>query len=158
MVKVKMTRYCFIKGKQYSVGDIAEVIENDARYLMAIEKAVTYVGNPEPKMVKKGRKQMDLVADIRTMLNDFGVSATLTDVSAGTSTTVKGIFSNESEEVDVGDVQVEITEPHFNCVYDDVSHAVENDTIVISGTTYKIAGAIKKDVSGYEAILILKNS
>jgi len=54
---------------------------------------------------------MDLVADIRTMLNDFGVSATLTDVSASTSTTVKGIFSNESEEVDVGDIQVEVTEP-----------------------------------------------
>ena len=101
---------------------------------------------------------MDLVADIRTMLNDFGVSATLSDVSAGTSTTIKGIFSNESEEVDVGDIQVEVTEPHFNCVYDDVSHAVENDTIAISGTTYKIAGAIKKDISGYEAILILKNS
>ena len=47
---------------------------------------------------------MDQASDIRTMLNDFGVSATLTDVSAGTSSTVKGIFSNESEEVDVGDV------------------------------------------------------
>jgi len=42
---------------------------------------------------------MDLVADIRMMLNDFGVSATLTDVSASTSITVKGIFLNESEEV-----------------------------------------------------------
>ena len=70
---------------------------------------------------------MDQASDIRTMLNDFGVSATLTDVSAGTSSTVKGIFSNESEEVDVGDVQVEVTEPHFICVYADVSHAVEND-------------------------------
>jgi len=50
-------------------------------------------------------------ADIRAMLNDFGVSATLTDVSASTSITVKGIFSNESEEVDVGDIQVEVTEP-----------------------------------------------
>jgi hypothetical protein len=101
---------------------------------------------------------MDLVADIRKMLIDFGVSATLTDVSAGTSSTVKGIFSNESEEVDVGDVQVEISEPHFNCVYDDVSHAIENDTLLIGSTTWRIAGAIKKDVSGYEAILILKNS
>ena len=40
---------------------------------------------------------MDLLADIRMMLNDFGVSATLTDVSASTSITVKGIFSTESE-------------------------------------------------------------
>lgn len=54
---------------------------------------------------------MDQVADIRTMLNDFDISAVLTDVSTSTSTTVKGIFSNESEEVDVGDIQVEVTEP-----------------------------------------------
>ncbi len=101
---------------------------------------------------------MDMASDIRKMLIDFGVSATLTDVSAGTSSTVKGIFSNESEEVDVGDVQIEVTEPHFNCVYGDVSHAIENDTLLIGSTTYKIAGAIKKDISGYEAILILKNS
>ena len=158
MVKVKITRDCFIKGKAYGVGEIAEVIEKDRDLLFAIDKAMAYDGKPEPKMVKKGRRQMDLVADIRTMLNDFGVSATLTDVSAGTATTVKGIFSNESEEVDVGDIQVEVTEPHFNCVYSDVSHAVENDTLLIGSTTYKIAGAIKKDISGYEAILILKNS
>ena len=45
------------------------------------------------------------------MLNNFDISAVLSDVSASTSTTVKGIFSNESEEVDVGDIQVEVTEP-----------------------------------------------
>ena len=110
MVKVKITRDCAIKGKHYSVGDIAEDIEKDADMLKGIEKAVDYMGYHEPTPKKKGRKQMDQVADIRTMLNDFGVSATLTDVSAGTSSTVKGIFTNESEEVNVGDVQVEATE------------------------------------------------
>ena len=54
---------------------------------------------------------MDQVVDIRTMLNNFDISAVLSDVSTSTSTTVKGIFSNESEEVDVGDIQVEVTEP-----------------------------------------------
>ena len=54
---------------------------------------------------------MDQVVDIRTMLNNFDISAELSDVSTSTSTTVKGIFLNESEEVDVGDIQVEVTEP-----------------------------------------------
>ena len=36
---------------------------------------MAYDGKPEPKMVKKGKKQVDQVVDIRTMLNDFGVSA-----------------------------------------------------------------------------------
>jgi len=56
MVKVKITRDCFIKGKSYGVGQIAEVIEKDAHYLMAIEKGMAYDGKPEPKMVKKGRR------------------------------------------------------------------------------------------------------
>ena len=49
MVKVKITRDCSIEGKHYSEGDLAEVIEKDARYLMAIGKAMAYDGKPEPK-------------------------------------------------------------------------------------------------------------
>jgi len=56
MVKVKITRDCFIKGKSYGAGQIAEVIEKDRDLLIAIEKAVAYDGKPEPKMDKKGRK------------------------------------------------------------------------------------------------------
>ncbi len=49
MVKVKITRDCSIEGKHYSEGDLAEAIEKDARYLMAIGKAMGYDGKPEPK-------------------------------------------------------------------------------------------------------------
>ena len=56
MVKIKITRDCFIKGKSYGAGDIAEVIEKDSRYLMAIVKAMAYDGKPEPKKVKKDKK------------------------------------------------------------------------------------------------------
>ena len=44
MVKVKITRDCSIKGKYYGVGAIAEVIEKYRDLLIAIEKAVAYVG------------------------------------------------------------------------------------------------------------------
>ena len=56
MVKVKITRDCSIEGKHYSEGDLEEVIEKDARYLMAIGKAMAYDGKPEPKKVKKDKK------------------------------------------------------------------------------------------------------
>ena len=56
MHKVKITRDCFIKGKSYGAGEIAEVTEKDTHYLMAIGKAMAYDGKPESKMVKKGRK------------------------------------------------------------------------------------------------------
>ena len=55
MHKIKITRDCFIKGKPYGAGEIAEVIEKDAHYLMAIGKAVAYDGKPEPKWLKRAR-------------------------------------------------------------------------------------------------------
>ena len=78
---------------------------------------------------------MDQVADLRMMLNDFGVFATLTDVSASSSSTVKGVFDNGTELVEIGDIDVEATAPKFTCVYSDVSHAVENGTLAISGAS-----------------------
>ena len=62
MHKIKITRDCFIKGKSYGAGDIAEVIEKDAHYLMAIGKAMAYDGKPEPKMVKKGKKNSESIS------------------------------------------------------------------------------------------------
>ena len=56
MVKIKITRGCWIEGKHYGVGDVAEVIKKYRDLLLAIEKAVVYGGKPEPKMVKKGKK------------------------------------------------------------------------------------------------------
>ena len=113
--------------------------------------------NPNRKWWKR-KEVVDQVADLRMMLNDFGVSATLTDVSASSSSTVKGVFDNGTELVEIGDIDVEATAQKFTWVYSDVSHAVESNTLAISGVTYKIAGPIIKDVSGNEATLILKDS
>ena len=56
MHKIKCTRDCAIKGKHYGADDMAEVVEKDADYLMAIGKAMAYDGKPEPKKVKKDKK------------------------------------------------------------------------------------------------------
>ena len=56
MIKVKITRGCWIAGKHYGVGAVSEVIEKYRDLLLAIEKAVAYDGKREPKMVKKGKK------------------------------------------------------------------------------------------------------
>jgi len=88
---------------------------------------------------------------------DFAISATFTDVSAGSSSTVKGIFDNETALVEAGDVEVETTAPRFTCAYSDVSAAVEDDTFVINSVTYKMAGPIIRDESGNQATIILKD-
>ena len=66
--------------------------------------------------------------------DDFASSATFTDVSAGTSSTIKGIFDKESVE------QAGLIEevPVFTCKTSDVSSATFNDTLVINSTTYYI--------------------
>ena len=71
--------------------------------------------------------------------DEFGTSATFTDVSAGTSSTVKGMFDKDSQEIiGMSDVGVMEDVPTFHCVTTDVSSEVFDDTLVISSTTYKI--------------------
>ena len=82
---------------------------------------------------------------------DWAVSATLTDVSASTTSTVKGIFDNESALVEVGEIDIDETAPRFECAYSDVSLAIDS-------VTYKIVGSVIRDVTGVYATLILKDS
>ena len=71
--------------------------------------------------------------------DDFGTSATFTAVSAGTSSTVNGMFDKDSQEiVGMSDVGIMEDVPTFHCVTTDVSSAIFDDTLVIDSTTYKI--------------------
>ena len=71
--------------------------------------------------------------------DEFGSSATFTDVSAGTSSTVKGIFDKDQQEI-IGDSEVGLIEdvPKFHCKTSDVSSAVFDDTLAVNSVTYKI--------------------
>ncbi len=70
--------------------------------------------------------------------DDFASSATFNDVSAGTSSTIKGIFDKESIEQAVGEAGIIEEVPMFTCKTSDVSSATFNDTLVIDSTTYYI--------------------
>ena len=70
--------------------------------------------------------------------DDFAKSATFADVSAGTSSTVTGIFDKESVEQSVGEAGLIEEVPVFTCKSSDVSAATFNDTLVINSTTYYI--------------------
>jgi hypothetical protein len=70
--------------------------------------------------------------------DDFAKSATFTDVSASSSSTVKGIFDKESIEQSVGEAGLIEEVPVFTCKSSDVSDATFNDTFVIDSVTYYI--------------------
>ena len=78
----------------------------------------------------------DFIAFLDT--DDFAKSATFADVSAGTSSTVKGIFDKESVEQSVGEAGLIEEVPVFTCRSSDVSDATFNDTFVIDTVTYYI--------------------
>jgi len=88
--------------------------------------------------------------------DDFGSSATFTDVSAGTSSTVKGMFDKDSQEI-IGMSDVGIIEdvPTFHCVTSDVSSAVFDDTLLVSSVTYKIK-KIEPDGTGMTKLTLSK--
>ena len=70
--------------------------------------------------------------------DDFASSATFTDVSAGTSSTIKGIFDKESVEQAIGEAGIIEEVPVFTCKTSDVSDATFDDTLVIDSVTYYI--------------------
>jgi hypothetical protein len=78
---------------------------------------------------------LPLAADLATMMNvdEFAVSVTY---SGGT---IKGIFDNETVPVDAGGyVSVHQEQPRLTCRTADVPSIAEDQTMVISGVTYKI--------------------
>lgn len=86
-------------------------------------------------------------------VNDWGVSATFTH--GATTTTISGIFDNDFVEVDTGGVPFAMQQPRFLTQSTAVSTAVENDTLVISGTTYKIK-VIQPDGTGMTNLVLEK--
>ena len=72
-------------------------------------------------------------------LADWGdSSASFTDVSAGSSSTITALLSRAYFAENVGDQTLESSQPVALVRSSDVSGVVQGDTLAISGTTYTI--------------------
>lgn len=92
--------------------------------------------------------------DRAIMLADFGQLATFTH--GATTTTITGIFDNDFIQVDMGgSVGVALQEPKFFVRSADVSSAVEDDTLVTDGVTYKIK-VVQADGTGMTVLVLEK--
>ena len=82
------------------------------------------------------------------LLEDFGVSATYTDTSAASSSTVTVLFRSDFEVVDVGGgVSVESSAPVLHVRSSDVSSIAQGDTFVVDSTTYTVT-SVEPDNEG----------
>ena len=73
------------------------------------------------------------------MLEDFGRSATYTDTSAASSSTVTVMLRTDFEGVDVGgEVVIESSAPVIHVRSSDVSALAQGDTFLVDSTTYTV--------------------
>ena len=85
--------------------------------------------------------------------DDFASSATYT-VQGGSAATIKGIYDNGYNEVDLGGtVAVSSTDPQFTCRTDDVGSASEGDAIVINSTNYTVR-RVEDDGTGVTVLFL----
>ena len=72
-------------------------------------------------------------------LQDWGdTSATFTDTSATTSSTITALLKREYFAETAGDVTVESSQPVAVVRSSDVTNVAHDDTLAISGTTYTV--------------------
>ena len=78
---------------------------------------------------------LPLDADLLTLFNTDELALSVTY----DSTTIKGIFDNETVPVDMGGfVSVHQEQPRLTCRASDVPSIAEDQTMVISAITYKV--------------------
>lgn len=94
---------------------------------------------------------VESAADRAVFVNtdDFGVASSYTLAAGGSASTINGIFDNQYAEIEVEvDIGVASTGPAFTCRTADLPTGYgPGDSIVISGTTYKVR-VVKSDGTG----------
>ena len=60
MIKVKITRGCWIEGKHYGVGDVSESLKNIEIYYWLSKKQWLMTGNANQKWLKRARNSESL--------------------------------------------------------------------------------------------------
>ena len=71
-------------------------------------------------------------------LADWGSTATFTDTSASSTSSITAMLKREYYEETTGDVTVQSSSPVAHVRTTDVPSVVHGDTLAISGTTYTI--------------------
>ena len=98
---------------------------------------------------------VESAADLASFFDtdDHGVAASYTP-SGGAPATVNGIFDREFTGVDPGSsVEVDSDQPRFTCAEADVAGAARDDTLVVGGTTYRVA-VVQPDGTGVVTLVL----
>lgn len=69
--------------------------------------------------------------------DDFAITASYTP-DGGSAKTINGIFDNNYELIDTGEIGVSSTVPMFQCATSDLANASNLDQITINGTDYNV--------------------
>ena len=94
-------------------------------------------------------------SDIDVFLADFGLDGLLTSAAAGIKT-IKVIFDNDFQQINIFDGGVESSGPQGIVKTTDVSGAIHGETLVIDNKAYYIRG-IQPDGTGFTKFILSEN-
>ena len=99
---------------------------------------------------------MAFVEDFSDFYNtdDFAVTVTYTP-QGGSASTITGIFDDEYQLIDAGEVGVSGTSPVFECPTASVPDAATGDTLIINAVTYLVVEA-QPDSTGVTVLILEK--
>lgn len=91
-----------------------------------------------------------ITEDLDIFLDDFGQ-----EVVFNGTLTVKAIFDNAFYNTQLGDIDISTTLPRLTCKSSDVETISSKNTVVVSGTTYKVI-ELQPDGTGMTIITLIK--
>lgn len=106
---------------------------------------------------------MTINEELHTYVRTFGVALSFTLANGTTLNTdtegqpLKGIFDNAYFLQEIGDMDLDNTQPRLTCVEADVTNVKKEDTVTINGILYDVTNKPQTDGTGMCVIVLCKH-
>lgn len=105
---------------------------------------------------------MTINEELHTYVRTFGVALSFTLANGTTLNTdtegqpLKGIFDNAYFLQEIGDVDIDNTQPRLTCVMEDIAKVKKEDTVEIGGDLYDVTKDPQPDGTGMGIVILSK--
>ena len=87
-------------------------------------------------------------------LDEFGITATVTPQDGGPSRSIVGIFDDAFLNAQLGDYDLDTTQPRFLCKSEDAAGIIRADELTIEGETFDVRKSPRVDGAGFATIVM----
>ena len=87
-------------------------------------------------------------------LDEFGITATVTPQDGGPSRSIVGIFDDAFLNAQLGEYDLDTTQPRFLCKSEDVDGILRGDIAIIDGETFDVLTSPQVDGTGFATLVM----